>query len=159
MELAIRKELQDSIIEKLSAVTYQASGETLFDEVVKYPVDLFAGFIASVQFGNRIVGERNMDYDLQETSFRIVYGDLVENNSDQDALDVKTDRLADVEDRLFNFFEAVPGAFEDDFDDFRVIDINGITSIPIIQETNRGIELIMDMSVTFVVDIQVKIIT
>lgn len=158
MEYEIRKELQEALIEELEGLEYMDTSEVVFEDVIKYPTDIFDGFIASVQFGNRTVTERNMDYDKQLTTFRIVFGELVEANTTQEVLDVKTDRLADAEDRIFNLLEKIPNAFESLSPDYKVIDVGGLTSIPLIQQTNRGIELLMDISATFTVDIQVKII-
>lgn len=159
MEYEIRTELHDLVITAIQDVEYKDSTEKLFDNVVKYPEDIFDGYICSVQYRSRSIVERNLDYDKQSVGFRLVFGQLIETNANQEALDVKTDLLGNTEDRLYNTLEKVPNLFDGKTSNFIVTQVTNINSIPLVQTTNRGVEITMDIEFDVIVDIPVKIIT
>lgn len=150
-QVSIRLELHNSIIAAVEQLTFTDSAEVLFSDVIKYPENVIENYTASVQFSDTTDIQRNLSDTQRAYGFKIVTGELIEENNGQNDIDIKTDRLAQVEDRLGYFVTTIPMLLTSS--SFQIVDTRFNQASYLIEPTDRGYQLML----VFDFDVIVKV--
>lgn len=155
MSFKYRTEIYQKIINFIENTNYIDTNESLFDRVAKYPVDLFDGYICSVQVGSRNISSRDLTFDQTDFQFDVIFGEDFDGDVTQEELDQKVDRLVLVEDALYVQLQKIPIVIQ--ADNFKIISIDNLnTQKPLIEDSPRGLSLVFNISFSLKVDINTK---
>ncbi len=105
----IRKQLLDKLIADFRALKHYDGTSTMFNAVQRIYLDL-PEILPSAQIIpiGADVDNDMIDFDNRQLNFSLIVFENLEENGTQDTIDIKIDRLCDIEDGVLRYIEQIP---------------------------------------------------
>lgn len=157
MAADIRKTLQNKLITDFTVLKHLNGTDDCFADVEKvyldFPTALPAAEVLHLSTSRTVDG---LSDDSMMVGFTLNVYEEIETSADQTDADRRSDRLADIESRVYDYLEQIPNPIERSVTDVFVYRIDVIGTNFIYSQSESGIKLIMTIDFNLVVQRQVQ---